>query len=56
MCRVIQVQLPSEPSARHAARLVRATLPEWEPDVEPGVAEAAEQMRSALVTNTVCTP
>lgn len=54
MCRVIQAQLPrSEPSARHAARLVRATLEEWVPDVYPDVAEAAEQITRALVTNAV---
>jgi anti-sigma regulatory factor (Ser/Thr protein kinase) len=54
MCRVIQAQLPrSESSARQAARLVRATVEEWVPDVDPAVAEAAEQMTRALVTNAV---
>jgi anti-sigma regulatory factor (Ser/Thr protein kinase) len=54
MCRVIQAQLPrSEPSAKQAARLVRATVEEWVPDVDPVVAEAAEQMTQALVTNAV---
>ena len=54
MCRVIQAQLPrSESSARQAARLVRATVEEWVPDIEPAVAEAAEQMTRALVTNAV---
>lgn len=54
MCRVIQAQLPrSESSARQAARLVRATVEEWVPDVGPPVAEAAEQMTRALVTNAV---
>ena len=54
MCRVIQAQLPrSETSARQAARLVRATIEEWVPDVGPDLAEAAEQMTRALVTNAV---
>jgi hypothetical protein len=54
MCRVIQAQLPrSEPSARQAAGLVRATVEEWEPDAAPTVVEAAEQMTRALVTNAV---
>jgi hypothetical protein len=54
MCRVIQAQLPrSESSARQAARLVRATVEEWLPDIDPAVAEAAEQMTRALVTNAV---
>ena len=49
MCRVIQAQLPrSESSARQAARLVRATGEEWVPDLEPAVAEAAEQMTRAV--------
>jgi anti-sigma regulatory factor (Ser/Thr protein kinase) len=54
MCRVIQAQLPrSESSARQAARLVRATVEEWVPGVGPPVAEDAEQMTRALVTNAV---
>jgi anti-sigma regulatory factor (Ser/Thr protein kinase) len=54
MCRVIQAQLPrSEPSARHAARLVRATVEAWVPDVDRDVAETAEEITRALVTNAV---
>jgi anti-sigma regulatory factor (Ser/Thr protein kinase) len=54
MCRVIEAQLPrSEPSTGQAAGLVRATVEEWLPDVDPTVAEAAEQMTRALVTNAV---
>ena len=54
MCRVIQAQLPrSEPSARQAAHLVRATVGELVPDVDPDVVEAAEQMTRALVANAV---
>ena len=54
MCRVIQAQLPrSEPSARQAAHLVRATVEEWVPDVDRAAAEAAEEMTRALVTNAV---
>jgi anti-sigma regulatory factor (Ser/Thr protein kinase) len=54
MCRVIQAQLPrSEASARHAAQLVRATVEDWLPDVDPAAAEAAEEMTQALVTNAV---
>ena len=54
MCRVIQTQLPrSEPSTMQAGRLVRVTVKEWGPDVGPPVAEAAEQMTRALVTNAV---
>ena len=54
MCRVIQAQLPrSEASARQAAHLVRATVEEWVPGVDPAVAEAAEEMTQALVTNAV---
>ena len=54
MCRVIQAQLPrNEASARQAAHLVRATVEEWVPDVDPAAAEAAEEMTRALVTNAV---
>jgi anti-sigma regulatory factor (Ser/Thr protein kinase) len=54
MCRVIQAQLPrSESSARQAAHLVRATVVEWVPDVEPARAETAEQLTLAVVTNAV---
>ena len=54
MCRVIQAQLPrNEASARQAAHLVRATVEEWLPDVDPAAAEAAEEMTRALVTNAV---
>ena len=54
MCRVIETQLPrSEPSTGQAAGLVRATVEEWVPGVDPSVAEAAEQMTRALVTNAV---
>ena len=54
MCRVIQAQLPrSEASARQAAHLVRATVEEWVPRVDPAVAEAAEDITQALVANAV---
>jgi anti-sigma regulatory factor (Ser/Thr protein kinase) len=54
MCRVIQAQLPrSESSASQAALLVRASVEEWVPETDPAVAEAAEQMTRALVTNAV---
>ena len=54
MCRVIQAQLPrSEATARQAAHLVRATVEEWVPAVDPAVAEAAEEITQALVANAV---
>ena len=54
MCRVIQAQLPrNEASAGQAADLVRTTVEEWVPDVDPAAAEAVEEMTRALVTNAV---